>query len=77
VAAVAVLAVEQRDITLDQLRRPDRSQGRGRSRVDGFLEQRLFTEGQDAKAGEARAAMAELAAAFGDDDLNVSVRIAP
>ena len=53
--AVTVVKVEQRDITpstsftgrIEAMDKVDL-----RARVDGFLEQRLFTEGQDVKAGE-------------------------
>ena len=53
--AVSVVKVEQRDITpstsftgrIEAIDKVDL-----RARVDGFLEQRLFTEGQDVKAGD-------------------------
>lgn len=53
--AVSVVKVEQRDITpstsftgrIEAMDKVDL-----RARVDGFLEQRLFTEGQDVKAGD-------------------------
>jgi membrane fusion protein, multidrug efflux system len=53
--AVTVVAVEQRDVTpstsfTGRIEAKDKVDLR--ARVDGFLEQRLFTEGQDVKAGD-------------------------
>ena len=53
--AVTVVKVEQRDITPSTSftgRIEARDKVDLRARVDGFLEQRLFTEGQDVKAGD-------------------------